>query len=305
MASFGAPDDFDAGSDRENARVKRERALETRAYVEGMTVTIALPPRPVLPPRFAPFPGAAPPCAGRAGRYELEHVSDEALHAEVKTLAGRYNVLTAELLAHLAEVDARGIYRERACSSLLEAKQGSEAGAQKLGTAKRETPAWNIAMKDAYGQALKYARTVEKAVPFLIACDLGYCFDLYAVFDGSRDYRPFPDARSSRIFFKDLAKDEKHRNTLRKVFLEPYDLDRPHYTSSTTFEPFPSPSPTTSNNNASAISANPSTLTAKRAKRSTLSSRSRGCTTFSRSCVRAKPSPQKNKRSTSRGSFPF
>jgi hypothetical protein len=36
----------------------------------------------------------------------------------VKTLAGRYNVLTAELLAHLAEVDARGIYRERACSSL-------------------------------------------------------------------------------------------------------------------------------------------------------------------------------------------
>ena len=36
----------------------------------------------------------------------------------MKTLAGRYNGLTAELLAHLAEVDARGIYRERACSSL-------------------------------------------------------------------------------------------------------------------------------------------------------------------------------------------
>jgi hypothetical protein len=53
-----------------------------------------------------------------ARRYELDHVSDEALHAGVKTLAGRYNGLTAELLAHLAEVDARGIYRERACSSL-------------------------------------------------------------------------------------------------------------------------------------------------------------------------------------------
>jgi 5-methylcytosine-specific restriction endonuclease McrA len=36
----------------------------------------------------------------------------------VKTLTGRHNALTAELLAHLAEVDARGIYRERACSSL-------------------------------------------------------------------------------------------------------------------------------------------------------------------------------------------
>jgi hypothetical protein len=52
------------------------------------------------------------------GRFRLDHVSDDALHAGVKTLAGRYNLLTADLLAHLAEVDARGIYRERACSSL-------------------------------------------------------------------------------------------------------------------------------------------------------------------------------------------
>lgn len=44
---------------------------------------------------------------------------------------------------------------------LLEAKQGSDEGAKKLGTAKRGTPAWNIAMKDAYGQALGYARTLE------------------------------------------------------------------------------------------------------------------------------------------------
>jgi hypothetical protein len=36
----------------------------------------------------------------------------------VKALTGRHNTLTAELLAHLAEVEARGIYRERACSSL-------------------------------------------------------------------------------------------------------------------------------------------------------------------------------------------
>jgi hypothetical protein len=45
-------------------------------------------------------------------------MSDEALHVTAKTLVGRTNALTAELLAHLAEVDARGIYRERACSSL-------------------------------------------------------------------------------------------------------------------------------------------------------------------------------------------
>jgi hypothetical protein len=100
-----------------------------RVYVEGMTATLAefppivpprvvSPPRPALPSRSASFAGSAPARAGRTGRYQLEHVSDEALHTDVKTLTGRYNGLTAELLAHLAEVDARGIYRERACSSL-------------------------------------------------------------------------------------------------------------------------------------------------------------------------------------------
>ena len=83
-----------------------------------MTVTTSLPPRLVQPPRPPRFRGVAPPRAARAERHEFEHVSDEALHAQVKTLAGRYNGLTAELLAHLGEVDARGIYRERACSSL-------------------------------------------------------------------------------------------------------------------------------------------------------------------------------------------
>jgi hypothetical protein len=53
-----------------------------------------------------------------AQRFWLEAVSDDALHATVKSLVLRHNALTADLLAHLAEVDARGIYRERACSSL-------------------------------------------------------------------------------------------------------------------------------------------------------------------------------------------
>jgi hypothetical protein len=46
------------------------------------------------------------------------NVPDDALHTGVKTLVGRHNVITADLLAYLAEVEARGIYRERACSSL-------------------------------------------------------------------------------------------------------------------------------------------------------------------------------------------
>ncbi|HEX7601680.1 MAG TPA: type IIL restriction-modification enzyme MmeI, partial [Polyangiaceae bacterium] len=105
---------------------------------------------------------------------------------------------------------------------ILEAKQGSEAGSKKLGTAKRETPAWNIAMRDAFGQALGYARSFDKPPPFLVTCDLGYCFDLYATFDGSSDYRAFPNAHSSRIFVRDLP---KHRDTLRAIFTDPHAID--------------------------------------------------------------------------------
>jgi hypothetical protein len=71
---------------------------------------------------------------------------------------------------------------------LLEAKQGSEQGSTRLGTARRNTPAWNIAMRVAYGQALGYARTLDEPPPFLIVTDLGYCFDLYASFDGRPAY---------------------------------------------------------------------------------------------------------------------
>src|SRR5262245_52876397 len=48
----------------------------------------------------------------------LSQLSDESLHGEVKRLAGRANTLTAELIAYLGEVEARGIHRERACASL-------------------------------------------------------------------------------------------------------------------------------------------------------------------------------------------
>src|SRR2546423_13861926 len=44
---------------------------------------------------------------------------------------------------------------------LLEAKQGSEVGSAKLGTARRRTAAWNIAMRDAFGQALGHARAPD------------------------------------------------------------------------------------------------------------------------------------------------
>lgn len=105
---------------------------------------------------------------------------------------------------------------------LLEAKQGSKQTSKKIGSARRKTPAWNIAMRDAFGQALGYARTLDNPPPFLLTCDLGYCFDVYAAFDGSTNYRPFPDGRSSRFFLEDLA---DHVDLLRAVFTQPEELD--------------------------------------------------------------------------------
>jgi hypothetical protein len=105
---------------------------------------------------------------------------------------------------------------------ILEAKQGSGAGSKKVGTAKRDTATWNIAMRDAFGQALGYAQTVDAPPPFIITCDLGYCFDLYATFDGSTAYRPFPNARSHRVFLTELP---EHLDTFRALFLDPQSLD--------------------------------------------------------------------------------
>jgi hypothetical protein len=48
---------------------------------------------------------------------------------------------------------------------ILETKQGSEEFSKKLGSAKRGTPAWSIAMRDAYGQALGCPRPRGRRMP--------------------------------------------------------------------------------------------------------------------------------------------
>src|SRR5690242_4350802 len=48
----------------------------------------------------------------------LEGLTDAELLAGTRRLVGRSNQLLAELLAHLGEVEARGVHRTRACSSL-------------------------------------------------------------------------------------------------------------------------------------------------------------------------------------------
>jgi len=44
----------------------------------------------------------------------LTSLSDDELHAVVRRLTARSNVTRADLLAHLGEVEERGIHRDRA-----------------------------------------------------------------------------------------------------------------------------------------------------------------------------------------------
>src|SRR5690348_4465253 len=48
----------------------------------------------------------------------LGELSDAELLTQTRSLVGRSNRLLAELLRHLGEVEARGLHRTRACSSL-------------------------------------------------------------------------------------------------------------------------------------------------------------------------------------------
>jgi hypothetical protein len=105
---------------------------------------------------------------------------------------------------------------------ILEAKQGSQPGRRKRGTARRGTEGWDIAMNDAYGQALGYVSGVETPPPFLIVTDIGYCFDLYACFNGSGHYTAYPNKRKNRLFLTDL---KQHKELLRAIWLNPAALD--------------------------------------------------------------------------------
>lgn len=61
---------------------------------------------------------ARPPAISPQDTHGFEHLSDEDLHASVRAWVGRSNVALAALLAHLGEVESRGIYRNKACASL-------------------------------------------------------------------------------------------------------------------------------------------------------------------------------------------
>jgi len=89
-------------------------------------------------------------------------------------------------------------------------------------------PRWDVMMQNARKQAEGYVFLLDAdhaAPPFIITCDVGHAFELYADFTGTgRAYGQFPDRKGYRIYLEDLRKPEI-RALLAAIWTDPHSLD--------------------------------------------------------------------------------
>ncbi|MGH6815104.1 MAG: DNA methyltransferase, partial [Hyphomicrobiaceae bacterium] len=127
---------------------------------------------------------------------------------------------------------------------VMEAKQSRERGRPKAVVVKGQPDffrpevhprgkasahrAWDVLMLNARRQAEDYARALPTShgwPPFVIVCDVGHCFEVFADFSGQgKNYAQFPDRQGYRIHLEDLRKPEV-RTFLAAVWREPHGLD--------------------------------------------------------------------------------
>lgn len=90
------------------------------------------------------------------------------------------------------------------------------------------SPRWDVMMQNARKQAEGYVFLLDAdhaAPPFILTCDVGHCFELYADFTGTgRAYGQFPDRKGYRIYLEDLRKEEV-RGLLKTIWTDPHSLD--------------------------------------------------------------------------------
>lgn len=153
-----------------------------------------------------------------------------------------HNAYVFEKTVHDQHDDGKSTLRridlyKRGCF-ILEAKQGVEQEAQqeeallkkprKKGHGTRGSSGWDTFMRRAREQAERYTRLLppeEGRPPFLLIVDVGHAIEVYAEFTRSGGaYRPFPDARTHRIFLEDL-RDPAVRDRLRAIWTDPLSLD--------------------------------------------------------------------------------
>lgn len=112
----------------------------------------------------------------------------------------------------------------------LSASQGALPGLEPAPARGRRSAhrAWDVLMRNAREQAEQYARALPAEhvwPPFILVCDVGHAIEVFADFSGQgRNYRQFPDRAGFRIYLEDL-RDEKVRERLRGIWLDPQALD--------------------------------------------------------------------------------
>jgi hypothetical protein len=108
-----------------------------------------------------------------------------------------------------------------------------------FGHGHRGSSAWDKALDRAHAQGERYIHLLpqdEGRPPFLIVCDVGHCFDIYAEFSGTGgQYEPFPSPRKRRVLLKDLH-DPEIRERFRKIWHDPHSLDPSKYAAKVTRE---------------------------------------------------------------------
>jgi hypothetical protein len=112
---------------------------------------------------------------------------------------------------------------------LIEAKQGGETVGK--GTAKRGTETYRKAMEKAFFQARSYTAFLPSKPPFLLTCDIGSHFELWAGFSG--DYGGY--GARQRIELDDLLKPEVF-DRFALIFTDPQKLNPEKYRARVTRE---------------------------------------------------------------------
>ena len=124
-------------------------------------------------------------------------------------------------------LEAKQFATEPADPTALRRALDPGAGKKKAGPV-RGSEAWDDAMWQARGQAERYARhlpAAEPPAPFLLVVDVGHSLEIFADFtQAGRAYQAFPDPRSFRIRLADL-RDDKVRERLRRIWIDPLSLD--------------------------------------------------------------------------------
>ncbi len=105
---------------------------------------------------------------------------------------------------------------------------GPAPASKSLGHGHRGSAAWDKSLDRAHSQAERYIHLLpadEGRPPFIIVCDVGHCFDIYAEFSGTGgQYEAFPTPRKRRVLLKDLH-DPAIRGMFRKIWHDPHSLD--------------------------------------------------------------------------------